>query len=382
VVGIGIADLAADANYEMVFAVLPLFITAGLGAPAVAVGLVEGIADGSSAVVKLWSGWYSDRIAWRKRLAVGGYGTTVIGLGLLVAITSWPQVIVARALAWMGRGLRQPIRSAMLAGSVERADLGKAFGFHEALDTAGALLGPAIALLLLATGGSFRTVFWVALVPGVICVVLFAALTRDPRREQAQPVPLRVPMPGGFWRLMAPVGLFGVGNFATAFFTLRAVQMVQPELSHTAALSAAVGFYLAHNFVGAVVSFPAGWLADRIGKPVVLSAAYATFAAACVVGLVGHGFVALGLMALFVGAQNPVVSAVEGSLTSSLVEERRLGAAFGILNAINGVGDMGSSVVAGVLWTYVSPTAALAVGAVLCAGAAMLLRLRGPIPSP
>lgn len=365
----------------MVFSVLPLFITAGLGAPAIAVGLVEGIADGSSAVVKLWSGWYSDRIAWRKRLAVGGYGTTIVGLGLLVAITSWPQVIVARALAWMGRGLRQPIRSAMLAGSVGRRDLGKAFGFHEALDTAGALVGPAVALLLLSTGGNFRTVFWVALVPGVLCVVLFAALTRDPRHERAQPVSLRVPMPGAFWRLMAPVGLFGIGNFATAFFTLRSAQMVQPELSHAGALIAAVGFYLAHNFVGAVVSFPAGWLADKVGKPLVLSAAYATFAAACVVGLAGHGWVALGLMALFVGAQNPVVSAVEGSLTSSLVEERRLGTAFGILNAINGVGDLGSSIIAGVLWTYVSPVAALAVGAVLCLSAAALLRARPPAPA-
>ena len=320
VLGIGIADLAADANYEMVFAVLPLFITAGLGAPALAVGLVEGIADGSSALVKLWSGWYSDRIAWRKRLAVGGYGTTVFGLGLLVAITFWPQVIVARALAWMGRGLRQPIRSAMLAGSVGRSDLGKAFGFHEALDTAGALIGPAIAFILLAAGGSFRTVFWVALIPGVVCIVLFAVLTRDPRHERAQPVSLRVPLPKGFWRLMIPVAMFGTGNFATAFFTLRAAQMVQPELSHAAALSAAVGFYLAHNAVGATVSFPAGWLSDRIGKAPVLAAAYATFAAACVVAIFGHGFIALGFLALLVGAQNPVVSSVESSLTSSLVK--------------------------------------------------------------
>ena len=197
VLGIGLADLAADANYEMVFAVLPLFITAGLGAPAFAVGLIEGVGDGSSAVVKLWSGWYSDRISWRRRLAAGGYGTTVIGLGLLVAITSWPQVIVARALAWMGRGLRQPIRSAMLAGSVEKKDLGKAFGFHEALDTAGALIGPAVALLLLSTGHGFRTIFWAALAPGVICVILFALITQDPRRGRPEPVPLHVPMPPG-----------------------------------------------------------------------------------------------------------------------------------------------------------------------------------------
>jgi MFS family permease len=380
VVGIGIADLAADANYEMVFAVLPLFITVGLGAPALAVGLIEGIGDGSSALVKLWSGWYSDRIGWRKRLAVGGYGTTVFGLGLLVAVSSWPQVVVTRSLAWMGRGLRQPIRSAMLAGSVDEADFGKAFGFHEALDTAGALIGPAVAFLLLSTGHAFKTIFAVALVPGVLCVILFALITRDPRRERNEPVSLRVPMPPGFWRLMAPVAIFGVGNFATAFFTLRAAQIMQPELSAAMALSAAVGFYLAHNAVGAVVSFPAGWLADKVGKAPVLAAAYVTFAAACVVGMVGHGWFALALMALLVGAQSPVVSAVEGSLTSSLVEERRLGTAFGFLNGINGGADLAASVIAGALWTFVSPAAALGFGAVLCAVAGAILWLRAPAP--
>jgi MFS family permease len=381
VVGIGIADLAADANYEMVFAVLPLFITAGLGAPALAVGLIEGIGDGSSAVVKLWSGWYSDRVPWRKRMAVGGYGVTVFGLGLLVAITSWPQIVLARSLAWMGRGLRQPIRSAMLAGSVEKRDLGKAFGFHEALDTAGALVGPAVAFLLLSTGHGFRTIFWVALVPGVLCVTLFALITRDPRRQRPEPVSLRVPMPPGFWRLMAPVAIFGAGNFATAFFTLRAAQLMRPELSATASLAAAVGFYLVHNAVGAAVSFPAGWLADKVGKAPVLASAYLTFAAACLVGMLGHGWLALALMALLVGAQAPVVSSVEGSLTSSLVEERRLGTAFGFLNGINGAGDLAASVTAGALWTFASPAAALGFGAVLCGVAGVVLWLRAPRPS-
>jgi MFS family permease len=365
----------------MVFAVLPLFITAGLGAPAFAVGLIEGIGDGSSALVKLWSGWYSDRIVWRKRLAVGGYGTTVAGLGLLVAVSSWPQVVVARSLAWMGRGLRQPIRSAMLAGSVDKTDFGKAFGFHEALDTAGALIGPALAFLLLSTGHGFRTIFVWALVPGVLCVVLFAVITRDPRRERNKPVSLTVPMPAGFWRLMTPVAIFGVGNFATAFFTLRAAQLMQPELSPTAALSAAVGFYLAHNAVGAAVSFPAGWLADKVGKAPVLAAAYLTFAAACVVGIFGHGWLALALLALLVGAQNPVVTSVESSLTSSLVEERRLGTAFGFLNGVNGAADLAASVTAGALWTFASPGAALGFGAVLCAVAAVILWSRPPTPS-
>jgi MFS family permease len=362
----------------MVFAVLPLFITVGLGAPAFAVGVIEGVGDGSSAVVKLFSGWYSDRIAWRKQLAVGGYGGTVVGLGLLVAVTAWPQIIVARSLAWMGRGLRQPIRSAMLAASLEKKDLGKGFGFHEALDTAGALIGPSVAFLLLSTGHGFRTIFAIALLPGVLCVVAFALLTRDPRRGRPEPVSLRVPLPSNFWRLMVPVAVFGVGNFATAFFTLRAAQIMQPELGQAAALAAAVGFYLAHNAVGAAVSFPAGWLADRVGKAPVLAAAYLTFAVACLVGLVGHGWIALGLLALLVGAQNPVVSSVEGSLVSSLVEARRLGTAFGFLNGINGAADLASSVVAGALWTLVSPQAALGFGAALCAAAALVLWVRRP----
>jgi MFS family permease len=279
----------------------------------------------------------------------------------------------------MGRGLRMPIRAAMLAASVGKEDLGKAFGFHEALDTAGALTGPASAFLLLSTGHSFRTIFTVSLVPGILCVALFALITRDPRQWGAVPVPLRVAMPAGFWRLMAPVPIFGVGNFATAFFTLRSAQMVQPELSRSAALAAAVGFYLAHDSVGAAVSFPAGWLADRVGKAPVLTAAYVTFAIACAVGLVGHGWVALGLMALFVGAQNPVVSSVESSLTSSIVEERRLGTAFGILNGINGAGDLVSSIAARALWKVASPAAAMGFGVATCAIAAAILWIRPPM---
>lgn len=128
------------------------------------------------------------------------------------------------------------------------------------------------------------------------------------------------------------------------------------------------------------ITVPAGWLADKVGKAPVLAAAYATFAAACVVGIVGHGWIALALLALLVGAQNPVVSAVEGSLTSSLVEERRLGTAFAFLNGINGAADLAASVIAGALWTFVSPVAALGFGAVLCAIAGAILWLRAPAP--
>jgi len=373
VVGIGLADLAADANYEMVLAVLPLFITGGLGAPAYTVGLVEGVADGASAAVKVWSGWYSDRIVRRKSLAAAGYGATGFGFALLVLVASWPQVLVSRAFAWVGRGLRQPIRSAMLAGSVEKRDLGKAFGSHEALDTAGALIGPSIAFLLLSTHHGFRTVFVAAIVPAVLAVTFFALFTRDPRKQvsNAQAPDFKLPPP--FLRLLVPVAIFGVGNFATAFFTLRVVQMLQPELSAPAATAAAVGFYLAHNAVGTAVSFPAGWIADRVGKVPVLALAYATFAGACLVGALGHGWIAVALLALLVGAESPVVASVEGSLSGSLVEEPRLGTAYGVLNGVNGVGDLASSVVAGVLWSIASPAATMGFGLVLSIIASAIL---------
>ena len=380
VLGIGLADLAADANYEMVLAVLPLFITAGLGAPVIAVGLVEGIADGSSALVKVWSGWYSDRISWRKSLGVGGYAATGFGFALMVAVASWPQVLLARAIAWVGRGLRQPIRSAMLAGSVEKQDLGKAFGLHEAMDTLGALIGPAIAFLLLSTNHDFKTVFAVAIIPGILAFVLFALVTRDPRPHTARAEKPNLKLPRQFWRLILPVAIFGFGNFATAFFTLRVAQMLQPELSASAALAAAVGFYLAHNAVGTAVSFPAGWLADRVGKAPVLAIAYATFGAACVVAILGHGWLAVGLLALLVGSEAPVVVSVEQSLSGSLVDEPRLGTAYGVLNGINGFGDLGSSVLAGLLW-MANPAAALGFGAGMSALAAVILWLRPPNPS-
>ena len=372
VLGIGLADLAADSNYEMVLAVLPLFITAGLGAPAIAVGLVEGVADGSSALVKVWSGWYSDRIAWRKKLAVGGYTVTGIGFSALVLATAWPHVLVSRGFAWVGRGVRQPIRQAMLAGSVEKKDLGKAFGFHEAMDTAGALLGPAVAFVLLSTHQGFRTIFVVAIVPAALAVVLFAGVTADPRRRPAEGKPPDFTLSRPFWHLMIPVGIFGAGNFATAFFTLRVVQMLQPELSRSAALAAAVGFYLAHNAVGTAVSFPAGWAADRVGKAPVLAIAYAVFAAACVVGMLGHGWIAVGLLALLIGAQEPIVTSVESSLSGSLVDEPRYGTAYGVLNGVNGAGDLASSVIAGLLW-MATPAAAMGFGAVLSVTASAIL---------
>jgi MFS family permease len=377
VLAIGFADFCADTNYEMVLAILPLFITTGLGAPVAAVGVIEGVADGSSAVIKLLSGWYSDRVGWRRRLASVGYAGTVAGFGAMAVLTTWPQVLGARGVAWMGRGLRQPIRNAILAASVEPKHVGKAFGFHEAMDTLGAVLGPGIAFLLLFGGSGFRTVFWVAVIPGVAAALAFTLLTRDPRRHVAAALPLWRPLPAGFWRLIGAVAVFGAGNFAMAFFTLRAQEMLEPGFPRQAAIAGAVAFYLFHNAVGSAASFPAGWLADRIGKAPVLVTGYACFAVACAVAIFGHGPLWVALLAIPVGIHAPVVKAIEASLASSLVAIDAHGTAFGVLDGVNGAGDLVSSLVTGALWTAAGPVAGLAYGgAVGLAGAAALAALR------
>jgi len=362
----------------MVLAVLPLFVTAGLGAPAFAVGVVEGVADGSAALVKVASGWYSDRTGRRKAIAVAGYATTVVGHGALVLIAAWPLVVVARGLAWMGRGLRQPIRSAMLAGSVRDADLGKAFGFHEALDTVGALLGPAVAWAILATGGSFRTIFLIALAPGVLTVLAFATLTGDPRRAAPAPAPVWQPLPRQFWRLVAAVAVFGAGNFAPAFLILRAAEMLRPELGRPAATAGAILFFIGYNAVGAAASFPAGWLADRLGQARVLTGAYLLFALACLAGVAGHGPIAVGLMAIPAGAQAALVTAGEHALAGALVEERIRGTAYGVLNGVNGLGDLVSSLLTGALWTLAGPVAGLLYGTLLAVAGAAALAILNP----
>jgi MFS family permease len=217
----------------------------------------------------------------------------------------------------------------------------------------------------------------VAIVPGLAAVLLFGLLPRDPRPNPSGERPRWEPLPSGFWRLIAAVALFGAGDFATAFFTLRAAEMLKPEFSTAAATTGAVAFYLGQNLVGSVASFPGGWLADRFGKVYVLAAGYVSFVVACFVALAGNGPVAVALLAIPVGLRNPLVTATESSLASSLVADALHGTAFGVLNAVNGVGDLVSSLVVGAVWSLYGGPAGLLFGGVLgLAGAVLLLILR------
>jgi len=266
VLGIGLASLFSDWSHEIATTVMPAFL-ATMGATAAWLGLIEGISDGLSSFAKMASGYYTDRLRRRKPIAVAGYVVTTLGTAAFGLATSAWHVLLARAFAWLGRGVRTPVRKALLAGSVTKETYGRAFGFERMMDTLGAIVGPASAFFLLqAVNHHYPTLFTFTLIPGLIATTLIAFVVKEKDR---QPVPhisfgesLRA-LPTRFRKFLVAVGLFGAGDFAHTMLILLATQKLTPTLGPAKAASIAVGLYVLHNVLYATFSMVAGWLADH-----------------------------------------------------------------------------------------------------------------------
>src|SRR5437899_3908952 len=229
VLGAGTASFWSDVAHEMATAVLPL-VAAGLGPPALVLGAAEGIADAMSGAAKLLSGWWSDRLARRKPLAVAGYVVTAISTALLGAAGRAWEMAAARSAAWIGRGVRTPARNALLAGGVPAAHFGKAFGFERSMDTAGAVVGPFLAAALIGAMPVRALLSW-TLLPGLLAAAAMAFLVRETPRQAAPPGPLLgslAALPPPFRRYLLAVGLFGMGDFAHSLLILRAIEILTP----------------------------------------------------------------------------------------------------------------------------------------------------------
>ena len=393
VIGMGLASFLSDAGHEMATAILPLFLIA-IGAPAVALGTIEGVADAASSLVKLGSGWLSDRIGKRKVIAVTGYALTGVTTGLFGLATSWPQVLLARAAGWLGRGIRGPVRDAMLSDSVPAEARGRAFGFHRAGDTLGAIAGPLLGLALLTLLGhgrdgvaAYRVVFWLTAIPGLLATLAFALLVK----ERAQPAnrgysfkQAVAALPTNFRLFLVGVGVFGLGDFAHSLLTLRAAQMLTPSLGAARASASAIGLYALHNVFYAAMSYPIGAVADRLGKRGLLALGYATAA------LMGVGWLlawpSVWYLALLFALGGTFIAAedtLEGSLAADLLPLASRGTGYGVLATVNGLGDFLSSIIVGALWTAVSVSAGFIYATVLFTlGAIVIFRVRGqPQPS-
>ncbi len=386
VLGIGLASLFSDWSHEIATAVLPAFL-ATLGVAAVWLGLIEGVADGLSSFAKMASGYYTDGLQRRKPVAVLGYLVTALGTAALgLATVAW-HVLVARACAWLGRGIRTPIRKALLAAAATPATYGRAFGWERMMDTAGAIVGPVSAFFLLqALHHRYPPLFAMTLVPGLIAAGCIALLVREGERKPVPHIAFGArfrSLPPAYRKFVVAVGLFGAGAFAHTMLILLAMQKLTPILGTANAASMAVGLYVLHNVCYASFAFIGGWLGDRFAKPWLLAGGYLLAAAmSLAIILLPPSVWTFGLVFGLGGTSVALEETLEDSLCAELVNPAQHGMAFGVLATVNGVGDSLSSIVVGLLWTAVGSSIAFSYSLALSMlGAVLVLRLRPAAPA-
>jgi MFS family permease len=360
VAGIGTASFLADVGHEIPTALLPNLLTTTLGAPAAALGLIEGIADGLAGATRLAGGAIADDPHRRRAQAVAGYTTTAILSSLIGAATTVWQVGILRAGAWAARGLRVPARNALLADIVPPGVYGRAYGFERAMDNLGAIAGPLLALALVGLVGT-RTAIALSIIPGLLAAAAIVyAIGHAPRAERRERHPLRLRvrpvLTGRLGRLMVGVSAFEFGNVAATLLILRASELLAPGRSQDRATQLALGLYVAYNLAATLASVPAGRLGDRTSAVLVLALGVALF------GMAYAGFAAgaasvLALAPWFVAAGVAIgcIETAEHAAVAALAPVELRGSAFGLLAAVQCFGNLTASAITGLLWTAVSP---------------------------
>ena len=372
---IGFVSLLSDISGEMIYPVLPIFITEVLHAPATVVGLIEGISVGMSNVVSGFSGWISDRIGRRKPMAFIGYALTAASRPVIAAAGAWPVVMGARFAERFGKGIRNAPRDALLAESTADEHRGRAFGFERAMDSAGAVLGPLVALILVGwMGMAIRNIFLVSAIPAALAALLILSVRERPERVVAGANSLRLSLAGTtpeYRRLLLIIGVFGIGNSANAFLILRAEQL---GLSRSSTILA----YMLYNAVVSLASMPAGARSDRAGRRdlliigyLIYAVSYVGFAAANAAWLVWPLFIIYGLFpALTDGAAKALAVDTAGSTGRAT--------AIGIYSAVTGLTQVVASYIGGLLWDKVDSRATFYFGAALAALSVVMLFLLLP----
>jgi MFS family permease len=391
VLAIGLASLFSDVSHEMASTAMPALLAA-VGAGPAALGLIEGLADGLSSFVKLWSGHYSDRLRRRKPLAVFGYFVTAAGMASFALATTWWHVLLGRVGGWIGRGARGPVRKVLLAEATTPETYGRAFGFERAMDTAGAVVGPLLAIGIMQAFG-LHWVFAVTFIPGVAAALLIALLVRErehvPKPRASFWVGLR-DLPSDYRRYLAGVGIAGAGDYsklllifwATVAFG-RVLDPAHPDPAKIEwAATIAMSYYVGYNLVYMLSCYISGMLADRLPKNRVLAAGYALAVVPAVALLLPlNPFVSFAVAFAFSGVYMGVWETVENTTAATLLPPHVRGAGFGLLDTVNGLGDVISSVAVGVLWHY-SPAAAMGYVIVTSLiGAGLIASLR-PVERP
>jgi MFS family permease len=379
---LSVVSLLTDVSSEMIYPLLPIFLTTVLGASAAMIGTIEGFAESTAALLKLASGWWSDRVR-RKPLVLFGYGLAAIMRPLVGLATSASQVLAIRVSDRVGKGIRTSPRDALLADAADPAERGRAFGFHRSADNLGAVLGPLMAWLLLQRAGvAVRSVFLWSAIPGVLAIVVLLVFVKEKRKSET-PIDASIsppssaassdsqPLGSSFWKYLVVLLLFTLGGSTDAFLLLRASQ-----LGVAAAMIPLL--WAAHSLVKSVTNTPGGMLSDKFGRRPLIVTGWIVYA--IVYLLFGRATSAWQMWALFLayGLYFGLTEGAEKALVTDLVPASKRGTAFGWYNFTVGLAALPASVVFGIVWDRFSPAAAFGMGATLAGVAAVGLMLVVP----
>ncbi len=364
--GIGAASFLADVGHEVPTSLMASFVTTILGAPAAALGLIEGISEGLAGAGRFVGGALADDPQRRRTVAVGGYSATAVLSALIGVTTSVVQAGMLRGAAWAARGLRVPARNALLADVVPAEAYGRAYGFERTMDNFGAIVGPLLALGLVSLF-SVRTAILLSVVPGLLAATAIvyairqAKLPRVTERKKLR-FQIRPVLRGQLGRVIGGFAAFEVGNVAATLLILRATDVLTPGRGVDAATRIAIALYVIYNVAATVASFPAGGLSDRLGRRgplLVTSAGVVAFLLAYLVFAVSGPVILLLLVAFaLAGVGIGCAETAEHAAVAAFAAPEIRGSAFGLLATVQAIGNVAASVVAGLLYTIASPTAA------------------------
>ncbi len=361
---LGLVSLATDASTEMIYPLVPLFLTSVLGAPVAIVGVIEGLAEATASALKGVSGWLSDRHGRRRPLVLAGYGLASLTKPLLALAAGWPLVLTARVLDRFGKGVRASPRDALIADSTAQNLRGRAFGFHRATDQTGAVIGPLLALPLLALfHQNYRWVFIAAFLPAVLGVAILTRVRETGRGPSPGAAPPRFRLRGtepAFRRFLVVMLLFTIGNSSDMFLILRARQL-------GAGTDAVVLLFAVFNAVYAAASYPAGVISDRIGRKRVMMAGLAVFALVYAGFGVANGKVWVWVLFAIYGLYQGLTDGTSRALVVDIVSQEHRATALGVYSMMTGLAALPASIIAGLLWQKVGPAAPFFYGAVMAA---------------
>jgi MFS family permease len=367
---LGWVSFFTDTASEMVYPLLPLFLTHVIGAGAMSLGVIEGVAEGANSVLKIVSGRISDRTGQPKKLVLAGYGLSSLVRPLIGFVTAWPQVLALRFTDRLGKGVRSSPRDALLASFAPEKTRGRVYGFHRAMDHAGAVTGPLVATAYLYFHPeAYRPLFMWTLVPGLIVILLVLRLPDDRRRDRTIPAPSLQPsgpLTPRFYKAMAVITLFSLGNASDAFILLR--------LSDLGVAAVWIPLlWSALHVVKVISSVIGGTLSDRFGRRAMIVLGYLWYAGIYAAFAWFSTLPAAIVTFLAYGLYFGLTEGVEKAWVADLAPAGARGTAFGVYNAALGFGGLAASLLFGAIWTRVSPAAAFFTGASLALAASLLL---------